>query len=692
MSPVDRVPGVRHRLRQFATLLVTSSAVLWVVIALVPGVTASGDASVVLAAAVLGLVSALLRPLLAALATRLGWVGVALVGLVAQVLIFWTALSITPGLDVSGVWSAFWASWLYALAVSAVTWVFDAGDDDLFLRDVLAHARQVPAGSRTGPPGVVFLQVDGLPAPLLRWAVQAGDLPTLSRWVRSGSHQLVGWHAQLPPTTPASQAGILHGRSDAVPAFRWYEKETGRLTVTSRPKDAAYVEHGMSDGRGLLAGGGVSVGNIFSGDAQRAVLTISAGHGHGPTREFAASYLRPFGFARSLLLTLGEMVKELYQGHQQQARGVEPRIDRVSSYVALRGVTNVLLRDLNVRLLAEQMLAGTPVMYCDFTDFDEVAHHAGPTRPESLASLAGIDRAIAVLERVAQVAPRPYELVVLSDHGQSQGATFLQRYGETLEQVVRQHLSPAPAAGPAPAGAPDGLTSVASTGRDEEWGPVATFLREVGTGHGPLARLGRRVLRRHESDHPEAAAAEPPDLVVTGSGNLGFVYFPRSPGRLSQEALERLHPGLLAALAQHDGVGFVVVRSESRGTVALGRDGASYVDEGVVEGVDPLAPFGPEAAEDVRRHGRLAHLGDIVVNSRIDEATSEVAAFEELVGSHGGLGGWQSEAVLVHPSGWSAPGHLSGADEVHRQLVRWLEELGQREELRGDPLSATSPG
>src|SRR5947209_17460276 len=123
------------------------------------------------------------------------------------------------------------------------------------------------------------------------------------------------------------------------------------------------------------------------------------------------------------------MMKEVYQGYRQRSRAIEPRIDRLSSYVALRGVTNVLLRDLNVRLLAEQMLAGAPVMYCDFTDYDEVAHHAGPMRSESLASLAGIDRSIHALQRIASAAPRPYEFVVLSDHGQSQGETFRQRCG-----------------------------------------------------------------------------------------------------------------------------------------------------------------------------------------------------------------------------------------------------------------------
>src|SRR5947209_2973569 len=159
------------------------------------------------------------------------------------------------------------------------------------------------------------------------------------------------------------------------------------------------------------------------------------------------------------------MMKEVYQGYRQRSRAIEPRIDRLSSYVALRGVTNVLLRDLNVRLLAEQMLAGTPVMYCDFTDYDEVAHHAGPTRPESVASLAGVDQALAVLERIAAAAPRRYEFVVLSDHGQSQGATFLQRYGEPLEAVVRRLMTET-SHGATPVG-----ETVTTSASDEEWGP-----------------------------------------------------------------------------------------------------------------------------------------------------------------------------------------------------------------------------
>jgi len=671
-------------IRRSVILLLASAALLGLVVAIVPGISATTDGSVVLAAAVLGVLSAALRPALASLAAMLGWVGVMIVALNAQAIIFYATLKVTPGITFTGFWPAFWGAWLYALLVGCVGWAFDVHDDELLLRDVLHSTprSRLDAGRRT--PGVVIVQIDGLPAPLLRWSVQSGDLPTLSRWIRSGGHRMADWRAQLPATTPASQAGLLHGRSDAVPAFRWYEKDTRRLTVTNHPKDAAYVEKGLSDGRGLLADGGASIGNIFSGDAEHTLLTISAGRGHGPSRAFAASYLRPYGFMRALLLTIGEMAKELYQGHRQETRGIEPRINRRSSYVLLRGLTNVLLRDLNVRLLAEQMMAGTPVMYCDFTDYDEIAHHAGPTRPESLAALVGVDRALAVLERLAAHTPRPYEFVVLSDHGQSQGATFRQRYGEPLEDVVRRLMDTESA------DAQRGVT-LASTDRTEEWSHTGTLLAEVGAGSGPVATASRKVVRRHELTQAPAPASTEPDLIVTASGNLGFVYFPRIAHRLSWEELEAAHPGLLTQLAAHDGVGFVVVDSDRHGPVVLGRGGISYLDEGRVEGADPLVPFGARAANEVRRHAALAHVGDIVVNSRIDDATGEVAAFEELVGCHGGLGGWQSDAVLVYPSRWSAPPSLVGADAVHAQLVRWLRELGLRRDVPA-PRTATPCG
>jgi uncharacterized membrane protein YvlD (DUF360 family) len=685
----------RAEIRRLTVTLVLGWLSMAFTIWVTPGVSAGPAADVLVATVLLGVLTALLRPILTSFALLLGWIGVLLAGFGAQALLFYLALSLVPGIQVNGFWNAFWASWIYALLMSIVTWLATAGDNAAFLTHLVQRSGQAPGTETSGAaPGVVFVQIDGLPAPLLRWAVRAGDLPTLSRWIRSGSHSLVDWHAQLPATTPASQAGLLHGRSDQVPAFRWYEKETGKLLVANHPKDAAVIQARLSDGRGLLADAGVSISNIFSGDAPTSLLTMSGlvnrvGR-RGPSRSFATFFINPYGLTRSVVLTAAEMIKEVHQARLQRVRGVEPRIRRAGSYILLRGVTNVLLRDLNAGLIADQMMAGTPSIYCDFTDYDEIAHHAGPTRPESLASLAGIDNVIGALEQIAAQAPRPYRFVVLSDHGQSQGATFLQRHGMTLQDLVRGLMGSG--------------TVAASAGLDETVGPVNTFLTQVAQQGGNTGKLTRRAFRGRTHDGQvdldptpgaEDRIAHASDLVLIASGNLSMIYFTRLPGRLELQEIEHLYPGLVGALAAHPGVGFIVVRTSDHGTIVLGKEGIRFLHEDRVEGLDPLAGFGPHAVADVRRHDALAHVGDLVINSPIDHGTEEVAAYEELVGCHGGLGGWQSEAVLVHPADWllEAP-PLIGADAVHHQLVLWLEQIGQRRHLNDDLVAgpANRPG
>jgi hypothetical protein len=216
---------------------------------------------------------------------------------------------------------------------------------------------------------------------------------------------------------------------------------------------------------------------------------------------------------------------------------------------------------------------------------------------------------------------------------------------------------------------------------------VNAFLTELCQRRSVTASVTRRALRTSAA-HSQAGFGptdcEPPasgqQMVVTSSGNLALVYLASTPGRVPLEELEVLHPRLVPGLARHPGIGFVVVDSLAEGPVAIGRAGVHVLRSGRVEGADPLTPYGPLAAESLLRQAEIPHNGDIVVVSRIDKHTHEVAAFEELVGSHGGLGGWQTDAVLVHPRRWVVEEPLVGSDSVHDLLVGWLEQLGQRKD------------
>jgi hypothetical protein len=470
----------------------------------------------------------------------------------------------------------------------------------------------------------------------------------------------------VPSTTPSAQAGVLHGNSQPIPAFRWWDKDLGRLVVANRPQDSALVESRVSDGNGLLAHGGTAISTMFSGDAQTRLLVMSAagaGGGLGPGPSFLRFFASPFVLSRALSRSVLEMVKELYQGRRQRVRQVEPRVRRRGWYVVLRGISNVLLRDLNVSLIAEHLVRGTPAIYVNLVDYDEIAHHAGPSRPEALRALEGLDGVLGLLEQVVQASGRAYRIVVLSDHGQSLGATFRQVEGADLAEVCRGLLQVA-----------DSETVEASEG--EAWGPVNTLLTTLLS-----TRPARRPVVVGPDRHlPETAATEHlPELAVAASGNLGMVWFPRLPGRLTLEEVHERWPRLVPGLVHRSSIGVVVAETESRGPVAVGRTGLAVLRDGTVEGEDPLAQYGPQGRADLLRAAGLANAGDLVIVSSVD-ASGQVHAFEEQVGSHGGIGGQQNEAVLLHPVDLPIEGEepLVGPEAVHRQLLRWMRLLGVR--------------
>ena len=151
--------------------------------------------------------------------------------------------------------------------------------------------------------------------------------------------------------------------------------------------------------------------------------------------------------------------------------------------------------------------------------------------------------------------------------------------------------------------------------------------------------------------------------------------------QLTRRELSERYPGLVAGLAAHPGVGFVVVMDDG-GPVALGGDGWHRLDDGHVEGVDPLLPFGSYAPGFVQRVAHRPEAPDIYVNSLLDPGTDEVAAFEGLVGCHGGLGGWQDRACAVVPVDVPFPEErVVGADAMHVALRDILRHLGHRQDI-----------
>jgi hypothetical protein len=328
------------------------------------------------------------------------------------------------------------------------------------------------------------------------------------------------------------------------------------------------------------------------------------------------------------------------------------------------------------------------VAYADLLGYDEVAHHSGLERFDTLEVLRSIDQQIGRLHRAAALAPREYHLVLLSDHGQTQGWAFTDRFGESVEELVGRLCG-----GPVEArGRP--VTGPRDSRRAAEGWQVGAALAEAAAGGGPIARrLRERVERdgstRHDHDLvPGTSGHVPrvaPGVVCVVSGHTAMVSFPDIQGRVPLEEIERHWPDLLPGLVDHDGVGFLLVHSDEFGPVVLGRDGLHRLATGVVVGEDPLVPYGEHAPRLVARVSGFPSCADVVVNSRYDPDTDEASPFEPHVGSHGGLGGPQQRGFLSHPRSWTAPGEIVGAEQLHRVLRGWLTDLGHPEPAVAEP-------
>ena len=640
----------RVRLRSLLISWVVTGASVYVAAGLVPGVDLDRPGAALLVAAAVAAANVVLPPLIAALrlpwTLALGFVIVLLADAGALVL----AHEVLP--DVIAV-DSFGDALLASLAITAVSIgiqaILGTNDDDQYALHVIERvARRQGAGAHTDDPGVIFLEIDGLALPVLRHAMAAGSAPTMARWIAEDGYELKEWETDLSSQTGASQAGILLGSNDDIPAFRWVEKETGTLKVCSSPQVCAEIERARTTGAGLLANGGCSRGNLLSGEAEETILTVSCMEAEKKANPGYRAFLaNGFNVTRALVLFMWEVALERVAATRQARRDVLPRGHRGGIYPFLRGAMCVIVRDLVVFGVLTDMMRGRPAVYATFASYDEVAHHSGLERADTMEALRKLDQQFARIERARRYAPRPYEIVVLSDHGQTQGATFKQRNGYGLDDLVERSL-----AGGDVAEFADG---------DEQSAMVRHSITEA-TGRKP--------------EKPAKNDVSGETVVVLGSGNLGLVYLMEEPRRLTLEELNQRHPELIPALRTHPHVGWLLVRSSEHGPVVLGPSGTRYLRGDRVEGDDPLAPFSPTAPRHLLRADGFAHVADLMVGSFYDPTLDEGCAFEELISFHGGLGGPQTRPFILHPPRLRFPDEpIIGAASVHDLLSGWRREL-----------------
>jgi hypothetical protein len=352
---------------------------------------------------------------------------------------------------------------------------------------------------------------------------------------------------------------------------------------------------------------------------------------------------------------------------------------------------------------------GVPVIYSTFMQYDELGHHFGPSSRVSLADLRRTDARIKEIYRmIGAVSSRPYDLVILSDHGMTPASSYRVRFGESLGTTVQRMLEgDARQAGITP------LSSLMSVAPGEYADVGAQIVDEAVAATGAKYVRTGRILRRvrdwlrsrygvRELVWPQKYWVSPRhDVVVTFSSSLAHVYFADSedPLALPDIARDRRRAHLYGSLLAHPGIGVLCARLRDGIHVENPMGRALIVGEQleVLEGTNPMERYGTEPCvlRALASLVRQSNAGDIVIFGAYDGY--DIISFDDQVGAHGSAGGDQVWPFLVTPPQVDVSGErIEDAKDIHRVVMRrWVArnkgERGMRSEEVDQLVARTQP-
>ncbi|HLL54588.1 MAG TPA: alkaline phosphatase family protein [Myxococcaceae bacterium] len=474
------------------------------------------------------------------------------------------------------------------------------------------------------------VHLDGVPKRLLDEAVLTGQMPFLSRLVRSGAYHLDTAFWGSPASTPCFQAGLLYGlRHPNLPAYNWFDRELGRQVRMNAPKDTLAIEQRLGNfaRNSLLEDGGTAYLSLFRAGAENRLCMSALANLKAVLKSAPAAFRNIRAAPRQSVATYVRTVaRELWDTWKDVRRWVREVKDwRHEREFMLNRFFLVSLGWNLARTRAEiDMVAGVPAIYLVYGNYDEVSHRRGPFSPQAIRELHRVDGALEELYAIGKSVAEPYDIYLLTDHGHVDSAPFEKR------QHVR--LQPYLMAGP----------------------PV------------PLEPAVERALldgRLLQKVPPQAPDHEP---VVIEAGNFSHVYLTRDRRALEAKELLEWHRDVVARAVAHPDIGIVAMRRGDSAVAVVG-NGVYGPDE--IEKAPLPAEFNKRAVADLLRE--LPHMptaGDLVLYGQSVTQTGTVGFAWEF-GSHGGLTRIETDSVICWPA--DAPLNLSGLGhsvQLHEKL------------------------
>jgi hypothetical protein len=529
--------------------------------------------------------------------------------------------------------------------------------------------------------GAVFIQVDALGYANLQTALEKGYMPYLKGMLESGAYTLRRWRCGLPSDTPPVQSGIMFGYNQDLVGFYWMDKASGRRINCANPPHAKALEEQIAArGRPGLLTQGSTYATILSGQARKAVFTVSRldsyrlSNGYGLLGAFAFIVFKPPILLTTAAYFLWDLVQEVVD-YLAAVWSRRPR-RRERLFPITRAIMNVAFRETATAGTIMDMYCGVPVIYTAYLGYDLVGHHTGPLSPNALRTLKGIDRAIREIDRTRKWCRLPYDLYVLSDHGMTPSVPLHLAHGQPLADYITSVVS-------------DG-TQVEEYDADRYLGrdqlsPLSKDLQEL-EKHLPwflkiALRGGRALVGRGDGYQGPIGKRR---LTIIDCSPIAHLYIQDRTHRMGLGEITELYPSLVPALVAHPGIG-LVVGVEGEHIVVLSKEGKAFLGQACrVEGQNPFAQFEePElAAREIRRLAFLPQGGDLILFGAFKDG--QLVCFQSQFGGHGSIGGDQFYPFFVHPSHLTIP--LEKVTSAVEMYPIFLELTG-----RGESRKETNP-
>lgn len=437
----------------------------------------------------------------------------------------------------------------------------------------------------------LIIQIDGLSRGILDRALAGDSMRNTRRLLATGQLTRREMSVGLPTSTPAFQASIMYGARPDIPGFHYYDKREGLELHFPERGVADIVERRLSDGRAGILEDGACYGCIFTGGAPESLWTFArlkrlTRAGSGLRRTALSLLLIGWVALKCVGLTLVTLGRSVGRTVTALPAG-RVSLRRAIEALAIDIGVSIWARQLFTLLVSADLYRGVPAIYVNFLDYDVFSHAFGPADRLAFRSLRHVDRSIQQLARVIRRLPEMgYDLYVLSDHGQA---------------------------------------------------PTRPFRRV--TRGVPIDRVVR-----------DSLGVEGDEIKVIAAGPNAFVYFMDRREALTAAEIESRHPGVLARLSRHAGIGLVLARGAGDAPLCWHRGHRVPLGHRPDPAVrDPFARRADRALVVAGLHDLVAmpSAGDIVLYGT-GAPGGDVSFIDEL-GAHAGPSEEELHTFILHP-------------------------------------------